>query len=325
MGKGDSMKTAYSPDWDLSTIPQKQLNYCGLSGGKDSSATMLWLIHESGLDRSTFRFTFCDTGNENDHVYRHIELISDRVQSFGCAPVVTLKPERNFLELAQWKNRFPSRKARFCTQHLKVIPTREDVQQFIRSDYEVTVHSGVRAGESPDRAKLVERGFSDMFGCTVNRPLLRLSLADVVEMHRRYDMPLNPLYGLGFTRVGCFPCINSNKNEIKLISIHFPERIDQLRVDERSIKKPGAKSSISTFFQRKTVPPRFRSLEVETQQGPMMVCTIDDVVRWSHTGPRAGRKKHVNGISRESQPLLIEDLFDDDKTLVCPSGAGMCE
>jgi len=24
------------------------VNYCGLSGGKDSTATALWLIHESG-------------------------------------------------------------------------------------------------------------------------------------------------------------------------------------------------------------------------------------------------------------------------------------
>ncbi len=293
------------------------VNYCGLSGGKDSSATLLWLIHESGEPRESIRFTFCDTGNENDLVYRHVEMLSGYVQGFGCAPVVTLKPERDFLALARWKNRFPSRKARFCTQFLKVIPTREDVSALIRSDHDVIVHSGVRAGESVDRAKLLERGFDDMFGCVVNRPLLRKTLADVIAMHRRYDLPLNPLYSLGFTRVGCFPCINSKKSEIRLISIHFPERIDQLREQERSVKKPGStEDSISTFFHRKTVPERFRSLPIKTKTGGVMnVCTIDDVVKWSHTGARA----------RERQPLLFEDLYDDDSSLVCPSGAGMCE
>lgn len=284
------------------------VNYCGLSGGKDSSATALWLIHDSGVPRESIRFTFCDTGNEHKFTYEHVELLSRRFQEWGCAPVITLKPERDFMELAKWKRRFPTRKARFCTQHLKVIPTREDVTALIRSGHEVVVHSGVRAGEGPDRAKLIERGFDDMFGCVVNRPLLRWSLEEVFAYHLKHSVPLNPLYGYGAKRVGCFPCINSRKSEIRLISIHFPERIDQIREQERSI------GAISTFFARKTVPARFRSLEVPTKSGPMKVATIDDVVRWSHTGHRA--------LPREK--MLFEDFYDD-AGLVCPSGAGMCE
>lgn len=288
------------------------INYCGLSGGKDSGGTALWLIHESGVPRESIRFTFCDTDNEHAFTYEQIQTTSRYVQEHGCAPVVTLKPERGFYELARWKKRFPSRKARFCTQFLKVIPSREDVMTLIHADHEVVVHSGVRAAESPDRAKLVERGFDDMFGCVVNRPLLRKTLAEVLAMHERYGLPLNPLYGYGCTRVGCFPCINSKKSEVKLISIHFPERIDKLRSEE--LKFDGEGKNISTFFARKTVPERFRSLTVKTKQGPMKVATIDDVVRWSHTGRRA----------REIQPYL-SDEFNDDATLICPSGGGMCE
>ena len=284
------------------------VNYCGLSGGKDSAATALWLIHESGVPKESIRFTFCNTHNEHRFTYEHIDLLSTRFQAWGCAPVITLEPERGFFELAKWKKRFPSRKARFCTQFLKVIPSREDVMKLIGDGYEVIVHSGVRAGESVDRAKLVERGFDDMFGCVVNRPLLRWSLRDVLAYHKRFDLPLNPLYGYGATRVGCFPCINNRKSEIKLISIHFPERIDEIRKQERQVGK------ISTFFARKTVPERYRSLTVDTKKGPMKVATIDDVVRWSHTGKRA----------KELGPYLSDD-FNDDATLVCPSGAGMCE
>ena len=287
----------------------REVNYCGLSGGKDSTATALWLIHESGVPRETIRFAFCDTDNEHRWVYAHIMRLSRTFCELGCNPVEWLYPERGFLELAKWKKRFPSRKARFCTQFLKVIPSREDVQRLITEGHEVTVHSGVRAGESRDRAKLVERGFDDMFGCTVNRPLLRWKLADVIAIHEKYGVPLNPLYALGFTRVGCFPCINSKKSEIKLISIHFPERIDQIREQERSIGK------ISTFFARKTVPLRYRSLEVDTKSGRMKVATIDDVVRWSHT---------LKG-AKEKTPVLFEDFYPDDVGLSCPSGMGMCE
>lgn len=288
------------------------INYCGLSGGKDSSATALWLIHDSGVPRESIRFSFCNTHNEHRFVYEHIALLSARFVAWGCNPIETLEPEHGFFELAKWKKRFPSRKARFCTQFLKVIPTRKDVEALIQADHEVTVHSGVRAGESADRAKLVERGFDDMFGCIFNRPLLRWSLQDVLAYHKRFDVPLNPLYSYGATRVGCFPCINSKKSEVKLISIHFPERIDELRLQERQI---GNSRNFSSFFSSKTVPERFRSLMVDTKQGPMKVATIDDVVRWSHTGKRA----------KEKTPVLFEDFYDDDNSLVCPSGSGMCE
>ena len=70
-----------------------------------------------------------------------------------------------------------------------------------------------------------------------------------------------------------------------------------------------------TFFHRQTVPLRFRQLDVETNQGKMKVATIDDVVRWSHT---------LKG-AKEKTPVLFEDFYDDDASLVCPSGAGMCE
>lgn len=282
------------------------VNYCGLSGGKDSAAVGLWLIHDSGVPRESIRFTFCNTHNEHKFTYDHVAVLSKRFEAWGCAPVITLEPKRGFFELAKWKKRFPSRKARFCTQFLKVIPSREDVMALISAGHEVIVHSGVRANESADRAKLVERGFDDMFGCIVNRPILRWSLQDVLDYHKKFGVPLNPLYGYGALRVGCFPCINSRKSEIKLISISFPERIDEIRVQERELH--------STFFSRKTTPERFRSLEVQTRKGPMNVATIDDVVRWSHTGKGA----------KEIQPYLADD-FDDDASLACPSGAGMCE
>lgn len=283
------------------------INYCGISGGKDSSATALWLIHESGVPRESIRFTACNTHNESPLTYAHVDYLSDLFVGWGCAPVQWLEPELGFYELAKKKKRFPSRKARFCTQFLKVIPTREDVMKLISEGHEVVVHSGVRAGESQDRAKLVERGFDDMFGCVVNRPLLRWTLKDVFAIHERYKVRLNPLYAMGSQRVGCFPCINSNKREIRLISIKFPERIDELRQQE---------AGFSTFFSPNTVPRRFRSSWVTTKKGiRKAICTIDDVVRWSHTGKGA----------KERSMMMWNDLYEDDKTLVCPAGQGMCE
>ena len=37
----------------------------GLSGGKNSTAALIWLIHASGVDPAWIVAAFCDTGNED--------------------------------------------------------------------------------------------------------------------------------------------------------------------------------------------------------------------------------------------------------------------
>jgi len=181
-----------------------RINYCGISGGKDSAATALWCIHESGYSRDSLRFTFCNTHNEHRLTYDHILLLSARFQAWGAPAIITLEPERGFVELAKWKGRFPSRKARFCTQWLKVIPTRNDITALHEAGHDVLIHSGVRRAESPDRAKVEPRTFDDGFGAFVFRPILDWTLEEVVSYHKRFDVPLNPLYAYGAHRVGAF-------------------------------------------------------------------------------------------------------------------------
>jgi 3'-phosphoadenosine 5'-phosphosulfate sulfotransferase (PAPS reductase)/FAD synthetase len=216
------------------------------------------------------------------------------------------QPQRDFWELAKWKKRFPSAKARFCTTFLKMIPTQEHVLKLANEGARVLLHSGVRADESPDRAKLAEREFDGFYGLEVYRPLLRWKLADVLAIHKRHGVPLNPLYALGAKRVGCLPCIMSRKAEIRMIAQTFPAVIDNIREQERSF---DSINGISTFFASNTVPARFRSKPITTLDGRKLnVATIDDIVRWSLTGKRAKGS-----------------YTDDDDAGLCPSKMGACE
>lgn len=278
------------------------VNYCGMSGGKDSTATALWLIHESGVPKGSLRFTFCNTHNEDKVTYDYIAMLSEHFLAWGAPAIVWLEPERGFLELAKWKRRFPSRKARFCTQFLKVIPTRKDIEALQMAGHDVTLYSGTRRDESRDREALEPESFDLGFGCKVIRPFLTQSREDVFAYAERFGIPRNPLYDLGAWRVGCFPCINSRKEEIRAIAEHRPERIDEIRKWEQEVG--------SSFFASKTTPASFRSRRVwsEKQQRFFDVVTIDDVVAWSKTD-RGGKQ----------YPLR----FDDG--LVCESGRGMCE
>lgn len=294
----------------------KTLYVAGVSSGKDSSALMLWLVHESGIPHDSLRFTFSDTDNEADETYEHIRLLSRRV-----APdeIEWLEPPLGFYDLARKKKRFPSVKARFCTQELKMKPSKAYIDNLLRAGYSVVPVSGIRAEESDERAKLHEWGdpLSSYYGLKEWRPLLHWKIEDVFLIHKRYDIPLNPLYAMGAKRVGCLPCIMSRKSEIRMIIRTFPERIEKLRREEASVNAAGSGSA--SFFPINMVPPHQRRRAYTTKDGrELMVPTLDDVLAWSRT---KDRKKHN---SQYAMDFWHEDLTDQDAS-VCPTTMGSCE
>lgn len=274
--------------------------HVGISGGKDSQALLLWARYESGFPVEKIRATFCDTGNEHDFTYAHIKMLSETVH-----PIETIYPPLNFYELAKKKGRFPGTKTRFCTQQLKIFPTQKHIMQYQLENKSVLLLSGVRAGESEDRAAMQEFEWDEYYASDMFRPLLKWSLDDVWAFLKKYNSPRNPLYDFGARRVGCFPCIMSTKAEIRTIAKNFPERIDMIRKAEMETGK-----QTSTFFARKKVPLRFRSREITTKDGEVVkVPTIDDVVEWSRTG--------------HHKPSQYE--MDFAEYAACPSNLGMCE
>lgn len=58
---------------------------------------------------------------------------------------------------------------------------------------------------------------------------------------------VNPLYTQGMGRVGCLPCINCSKDELREIATRFPEAIEQIRRFE-SLVSQASKRAQATFF-----------------------------------------------------------------------------
>ncbi len=268
------------PPMEPPKITGKTIWHVGVSGGKDSSAALIWMVRESGIDPARIKATFCDIGNDHEWTIEHIQYLSEKVH-----PIETIKPEMQFFPLCAHKRRFPSTKARFCTEFLKIHPSWDHVVRMRYAGFEPIMVSGVRADESDERAKLLEWGMSD---CSYQwRPLIRWTLDDVVSLHKKHGIHLNPLYSIGAQRVGCWPCIMSRKAEIRIIALKFPERIAEIRAWEKEIN--------STFYRPDMVPPRFRTKpwikngvqQLDDDGKPFMLCSIDDVVRWALTGKNA--------------------------------------
>jgi 3'-phosphoadenosine 5'-phosphosulfate sulfotransferase (PAPS reductase)/FAD synthetase len=273
------------------TIDDNTWFHVGVSGGKDSSAALLWLVRESGIRTDRILASFCNIANDHEWTINHVKLLSETVH-----PIETIYPNRKdlnqdpgrltFFDLAFHKQRFPSTCARFCTEFLKIYPTADHILRLKYEGKNVIAVSGVRADESDDRKNLPEWDYNGNLFCHQWRPLIRWTLPDVYAIHERHNVPLNPLYALGAQRVGCWPCIMSRKAEIRTIALKFPERIDEIRrAEQEFVKRYGRYSS---FFPPNICPPRFRSMPHTTEDGrKVMIATIDDVVRWSMTGDGA--------------------------------------
>ena len=275
-----------------------------MSGGKDSLATRLVAI-EKGIEHIAI---FADTGNEHQITYDYLDYLrektgpivtvkADFTRLFGVktktidkkwkkegvskeirerAKKMLEKPTGNpFLDLCLYKTRFPSTRAAFCSHELK----QEPINDYIATLEYDRLYSwqGVRADESLNRANLPqwERLTSDFI---VVRPILGWSAERVFKMAKRHGIDPNPLYKLGCGRVGCFPCINARKEEIRIIADLFPEEIDRIRSWEEMVGQTSKRLS-ATFFPADKTPVAG-------------LTRIDDAVAWSKTS-RGGRQQKM--------------------------------
>ena len=223
-----------------------------VSGGKDSTATVL-ALRESGIPA---RYVFADTGWEFPPTYEYLDTL-ERILGIHIDRVGVPGGMRSRIASGA---RFPSRLQRWCTRELKIEPLRAYHDRVAdETDTDTVNVVGIRADESASRAGLPEFEFHEKWGGYTWRPLIHATIADVLALHHRHGVPVNPLYRMGFSRVGCF-CINASKEEIRLTAEHFPERIEEVERFERegtaerarrNAEEPGRYAmETATFFQK---------------------------------------------------------------------------
>lgn len=309
-------------------------NVVSVSGGKDSTALLLVAM---ALEAPNLQAVFADTGHEHQQTYDYVRYLAqetgiyirwvkadfgDRIagkrrfietkwreqgvpESTVQGALDVLHPTGNpFLDLCLWKGRFPSTKARFCSEELKRNPMIEQVMLPLLDDGSMVLSwQGVRADESFARRFLPE--CDEVGGGLFNyRPILRWRVEDVFEAHRVMGIKPNPLYLQGMGRVGCMPCIHARKDELLEISKRFPQEVERVREWE-SLVAQASKRGAATFFPAVQDDPAAKGKPVSAETHG-----IDNFIEWSKT-------------SRGGRQYDMFRMLDDSHA--CSSIHGLCE
>ena len=320
------------------------LHIVGLSGGKDSTATLLLAIDRLG--KENVRPVFADTGNEHPETYAYLEYLEeslgihvvhrkpdfsveiakkrlfiacdrrrgrdkrgDKIRWSNKAKrraLAVLQPTGNpFLDLCLLKGRFPTNRARFCTEWLKRDTFVEYVDSVILQEGRpVVVWQGIRRDESDKRknAKKIERMGRGYYNF---RPIADWTVDEVFRYIAHHGLDPNPLYYATLGRVGCAPCIYATKGDVRLLAGSNPI-IERVRDWERLVGQ-ASKKGFAAFFQGKEL--------AGTKPGE-----VSDLVFWE--------RHQIDGIltwAAKAGPFMKEDWgHAGDDGPRCGSEMGLC-
>lgn len=298
-----------------------------VSSGKDSTATALLAIEKH--PRDDLRFVFADTGNEHQSVYDYLEYLESKLNikietlradfsrqienkrmfiardnrkrpirwsnKSKRRALAVLHPTGNpFLDLCLWKGRFPSRRAQFCTQYLKSEPMNRYQLALADEGYTVISWQGVRRDESQNRKHVlqIEELADDIWAY---RPIADWTAQEAISKHFDHNIRPNPLYSKGMSRVGCMPCINANKLEIREIAKRWPEHVERIAEWEMLVQQVSKRGGASFF--------------PNTHRNPFDMPDIHAKIEWAMTS-YGGKER---------------DMFADAPPDECASSYGLCD
>ena len=237
------------------------------SGGKDSQACLIHSVKKYGVENC--EAVFCDTGWENPVTYQHIKTITTQMN----VKLVTIKSSKydGFVDMSVQRKMFPMTKARFCTEELKSKPA---IDYVLSKTESVIVIEGIRKNESLSRSLMLDQcvyfkyyfekspngkkhtyrkidvfEWCKTFNADKVRPIFNWSATETINYIKDNGQDVNQLYYMGFSRVGCFPCIMSRHKEIKLIIDNHPEQWQAVKDAEKLVG--------SSFLKPDFAPKRF--------------------------------------------------------------------
>jgi 3'-phosphoadenosine 5'-phosphosulfate sulfotransferase (PAPS reductase)/FAD synthetase len=203
------------------TIPVRHI--CCLSGGKDSTATAIFMRDKV----PNMEYVFCDTLKELTETYEYL----NRVEAYLGKPIIRLNAKAGFDHwLKVFGGYLPSPHMRWCTNLLKLKPFEEYV-----GEQTVISYVGIRADEDRVGYISTKENIQAIF------PLREAGIdyAGVMRILDESGIGLPPYLKWGRTHSGCFFCFFQQPIEwIRLMEKH-PEQFEEAMAYEKISDDPG--------------------------------------------------------------------------------------
>lgn len=197
-----------------------------VSWGNDSVALVQWLHEHDALSRfGRVLCVYMDTGWYSKDWPARVDCAEALARSFGFEP--HRAQSIGFVPLARLKKAFPRNGMQFCTEELKIKPFTAFVDS-VDPEREATVAVGIRREESDGRANWPEHvENSDRHGGRdAWFPLVR-----VREDERNALLARAGFEPLPHRSKECFPCVNSNRADLRLLTEDRIAEIEALEAD----------------------------------------------------------------------------------------------
>lgn len=200
------------------------------SGGKDSQAMFSYL--RKLVPESQLIVVHADLGRvEWPGAQEHI------AATVGNIPVHITRARRDLLQMIRERGMFPSPSQRQCTSDLKRGPIERTLRQL---GIKLIVNCmGMRAEESPKRAKLSPLKFSDRNSKNGREwydwlPIHDWPVGDVFAEIKSAGQEPHPIYALGMSRFSCCFCIMSSQRDLTTAAGLAPELYKEYVMLERT-------------------------------------------------------------------------------------------
>jgi len=186
----------------VSMIKHSGAKYVAFSGGKDSEVA-LYLAHLAGVKKAIY----ANTGLEFPESSRFVKKFAD----FLGVELIEVRPDRGFWDVVEEKG-IPTKENRWCTKHLKLAQL---------SKFHGVLVDGTRRYESFGRMRRTRT--AKLGNLKLIYPILDWLALDVwLYIHYR-GLPYNPLYDMGYERIGCYMCPSMLNAEFHNMRSTHPE------------------------------------------------------------------------------------------------------
>ena len=222
----------------ITKIKKAKANYVAFSGGKDSEI-VLYLARKAGVKKAVYANTGLEFPETERFVYNFVDYLD--------MELIELKPKEDFWKLVKERG-IPTKDDRWCTGALKL-----DALKNLKG----TIVDGTRRYESFGR--MMKTGTSKLGNLRVIYPIIDWLAMDVWLFIHYKGLPYNPLYDMGYERIGCFMCPSMLNAEFHNLKRTHPELFKKW-YDFLKSQGYSHNEIIDGLWRWKNLPPKMRGV-----------------------------------------------------------------